>query len=55
MSDNEIYVLIKYIKSVPWRVAKRLSYIEDAGCLEVKVTSSETSVLARQNGGFPIY
>ena len=30
ISDNEIYLLIKYIKSVLWRVAKRLSYIEDA-------------------------
>jgi len=27
--------LIKYIKSVLWRVAKRLSYIEDARCLKV--------------------
>ena len=36
MSDNEIYSLIKYIKSVLWRVAKRLSYIEDARCLKVK-------------------
>ena len=35
ISDNEIYLLIKYIKSVLWRVAKRLSYIEDAGCLKV--------------------
>jgi len=26
MSPNEIYLLIKYIKSVLWRVAKRLSY-----------------------------
>ena len=34
---NEIYLLIKYIKSVLWRVAKRLSYIEDAWCLKVKV------------------
>ena len=25
ISDNEIYLLIKYIKSVLWRVAKRLS------------------------------
>jgi len=32
---NEIYLLIKYIKSVLWRVAKRLSYIEDARCLKV--------------------
>jgi hypothetical protein len=33
--ENEIYLLIKYIKSVLWRVPKRLSYIEDAGCLKV--------------------
>ena len=25
ISDNEIYLLIKYIKSVLWKVAKRLS------------------------------
>ena len=36
ISDNEIYLLIKYIKSVLWRVAKRLSYTEDAWCLRVK-------------------
>ena len=36
ISDNEIYLLIKYIKSVLWRVAKSLSYIEDARCLNVK-------------------
>ena len=36
ISDNEIYLLIKYIKSVLWRVAKRLSYIEEAWCLTVK-------------------
>ena len=36
ISDNEIYLLIKYIKSVLWRVAKRLSYIEDATCPKVK-------------------
>jgi hypothetical protein len=28
-------LLIKYIKSVLWRVVKRLSYIEDARCLKV--------------------
>ena len=28
--------MIKYIKSVLWRAAKRLSYIEDARCLKVK-------------------
>jgi len=36
ISDNEIHLLIKYIKSVLWRVAKRLSYIEDARYLKVK-------------------
>ena len=36
ISDNEIYLLIKYIKSFLWRVAKRLSYIQDARCLKVK-------------------
>ena len=35
ISDNEIYLLIKYIKSVPCRVAKRLSYIEEGRCLKV--------------------
>jgi len=29
-------MLIKYIKSVFWRVAKCLSYIEEARCLKVK-------------------
>jgi len=29
-------LLIKYIKSVLWRVAKCLSYIEEARCLKVK-------------------
>jgi hypothetical protein len=36
ISHNEIYLLVKYIKSVLWRVAKRLSYTEDARCLKVK-------------------
>jgi len=36
ISDNEIYLLIKYIESVLWRAAKRPSYIEDAWCLKVK-------------------
>jgi hypothetical protein len=33
-------LLIKYIKSVLWRVAKRLSYIEEARCLKVKMRFS---------------
>ena len=37
ISDNEIYLLIKYIKSVLWRRAKRLSYTEDARCLKVNI------------------
>ena len=32
---NEIYLLIKYIKSFLWRVAEHLSYIEDAWCIKV--------------------
>jgi len=35
MSDNEIYLLVKYIKSVLWRVAKRLSHIDEVQCLKV--------------------
>ena len=38
ISDNEIYLLIKYIKSILWSVAKRLSHIEDAWCLKVNET-----------------
>jgi hypothetical protein len=30
-----MYSLIKYIKSVLWRVVKCLSYIEEARCLKV--------------------
>ena len=37
ISNNEIYLLIKYIKSVLWRLAKRLSYMEDARCLKVNI------------------
>ena len=39
ISDNEIYLLFKYIKSFLWRVANRLSYTEDARCLKVNVCS----------------
>ena len=37
ISDNEVYLLIKYIKSLLWKVAKRLSYTEDARCLKVEL------------------
>ena len=50
ISDNEIYLLIKYIKSVLWRVVKRLSYIQDARCLKVNfiqyiLTSTNINVM----------
>ena len=51
MSDNGIYLLIKYIKSVLWRVAKRLSFIEDARCLKVK----KVTVLQLNNKFLPFY
>ena len=47
--DNEIYLLIKCIKSVLWRVAKRLSYIEDARCLKFKWLSTGTSLPSLQS------
>ena len=54
ISDNEIYLLIKYIKSILWRAAKRLSHTEDARCLKVKepaqwhsITSQNTSVFMK--------
>jgi len=41
-------MLIKYRKSVFWRVAKCLSYIEDAWCLKVKyVTVCVLAILHR--------
>jgi hypothetical protein len=39
---NEKYLLVKYIKSILWRVAERLSYIEDAWCLEVNEAKNYT-------------
>jgi len=45
ISDNEIYLLIKYIKSVLWRVLKRLSYIEDTRCLKVNFPRHWASLL----------
>ena len=37
-----MYLLIKYIKSVLWRVAKRLSHTEGARCLKVKRSINPT-------------
>ena len=51
ISDNEMYLLTKYIKSVLWRVAKRLSYIEDARCLKVNGGWKKPKVkMPRANG-----
>ena len=40
ISDNEIYLLIKYTKSVLWRRGERLSYIQDARCLKVNLNNN---------------
>jgi len=40
ISDNVIYLLIKYTKSILWRVAKCLSYTEDTQCLKVKMETN---------------
>ena len=50
ISDNEIYLLIIYIKNVLWRVAERLSYIEDARCIKVHcvVFVAYTSAVAQK-------
>jgi len=45
VSENKIYLLIKYIKRVLWRAAKSLSYIEDAWCLKVNNTKHKGSVI----------
>jgi len=51
ISDNEIYLLIKYIeKSVLWRVAKRLSYIRDARCLKVKSNPQRRKITLSEFG-----
>ena len=36
--------MIKYIKSFLWGVAKRLSYIEEARCLKVKLNTYVTTM-----------
>jgi len=49
ISDNEIYLLIKYIKSALWRVEKRLSYIEKARCLKVNKRIRENNIFNYKN------
>ena len=44
---RQIYLLIKYIKSVLWRVLKRLSYIQDARCLTVNGDSQSPNALSQ--------
>ena len=48
ISDNDIYLLIKYIKSVLWRVAKCQSYIEEARCLKVNIVPGLLVILLYQ-------
>jgi len=45
ISDNEIYLLVKYTKSVLWRVAEFLSYIEDAHCLKVNIWMTQEALI----------
>jgi len=40
-------LLIKYIKSVHWRVAKCLSYIEEARCLKVKGSEEDAEPVSK--------
>ena len=49
ISDNEIYLLIKYTKSVLWRVAKSLSYREDARCQNIKHIPKKPVQIAQRN------
>jgi len=44
ISDNEIYLLIKYIKIFLWQVAKGLSYIENARCLKANIKFSTAHI-----------
>jgi len=49
ISDIEIYLFIKYIKSVLWRVAKHLSHVEDARCLKVNTLFEQPILLIFAN------
>jgi len=49
ISDNEIHLLIKYIKSVLWRVVKCLSYTDDAWCLKVNLHKIRNRTLIHHN------
>jgi len=47
--------LIKYIKSVLWRVAKRLSFIQNARCLKVKQVSLKAHTYSRMTWNYLLY
>ena len=47
--------MIKYIKSVLWRIAKHLSYIEDARCLKVNVIGERAKFVLRSITHHVIY
>ena len=51
----EIYLLIKYIKSVLWRVAKCLSYIEEARRLKVNLERIKMLTNSQLKPGFDIH
>jgi len=47
-----MYLYVKYIKSVLWTVAKRLSYIQDARCLKVNKASIDEQKSREVFSGF---
>ena len=51
ISDNEIYLLIKYIKSVLWRVAKRLSLYTGRRYLKVNLAQDREKWGSSKHGG----
>ena len=53
ISDNEINLLIKCIKSVLWRVVKRLCYIKDARCLQVVSSCTTQWITSAAEHGVP--
>ena len=55
ISDYEIYLLIKYIRSVLWRVAKRLSYIGDAWCSRFNEETPNRSLIVRWYSALTLY
>ena len=52
--DNEMRLLIKYIKSVLWRATKRLSYVQDARCLKVNHEEWGSKLLCNVDNVLPV-